>query len=218
MCSVKATNSATAGRNVTAGGRRRHRSVVNSITLLCPLGLLDPLRVLPWASIAQRAASRAVARATESLGQVLGRDLCEQLCLVSGAQDVDLGAGNGVEELLDNAEDTGEAPGRVDDVHLSETLGVVVLGDGGDSLQVAIDGCCLGDTDALQVQDGAGCLEEVAGLARAGGQTGVGHLLVLADEVLYHALLAGNLAEGSEVDLAELLNVYGAAILWTCCQ
>ena len=210
---VWTTNRSASGGNVTAGGGRRQRSVVNSIALLRPRGLLDPLRVLPWAGIAQLAATRAVTRTTEGLWQVLGRDLCEQLFLVSGAQDVDLGASDGVEELLDNAEDAGEAPGCVDNVHLAEALGVVVLRDGGDGLQVAVDGGCLGDTDALQVEDGARSLEEVAGLARAGGQTGVGHLFVLADEVLNHALLAGDLAEGSQVDVAELLDVYGATIL-----
>lgn len=53
----------------------------------------------------------------------------------------------------------------------------------------------------------------MAGLARAGGQTGVGHLFVFADEVLHHALLTGDLAKSSEVDVAELLNVDRAAIL-----
>jgi hypothetical protein len=54
----------------------------------------------------------------------------------------------------------------------------------------------------------------VAGLARASGQTRIGHLLVFTDKVLYHALLAGDLAKGGEVDVAELLDVQRAAILW----
>jgi hypothetical protein len=208
------TNRRASGRHIAARGGRGHGSVVDSITaLLRPLGLGDPLGILPWAGIAQRTATRAIARAAESLGQVLGRDLCEQLGLVAGAEDVDLGAGDGVEELLDDAEDAGEAPGCVDDIHLAETLGVVVLRDRRDGLQVAVDGGGLGDTDALQVKDGARGLEEVAGLARAGGQTGVGHLFVFADEVLHHALLAGDFAESSEVDVAELLDVERAAVL-----
>jgi hypothetical protein len=53
----------------------------------------------------------------------------------------------------------------------------------------------------------------VAGLARAGGETRVGHLLVLNDEVGQHALIGGDLAHGVEVDLAELLDVKRPAIL-----
>jgi hypothetical protein len=214
--SVSADDRCAGGRDVSTCSRRRQRRVVNSIAaLLRPLGLSNPLRILPWAGIAQRTATGTVARTAEDLGQILGWHLCQQLRLVSRAENVDLGARDRVEELLDDAEDARETPGCVDDVHLSEALGVVVLRDGGDGLQVAIDGGGLGDTDALQVEDGARGLEEVAGLARAGGQTGVGHLFVFADEVLHHALLAGDLAEGSEVDVAELLDVDWAAILQT---
>jgi hypothetical protein len=53
----------------------------------------------------------------------------------------------------------------------------------------------------------------VASLARASGQTRIGHLLVLADEVLNHALLAGDLANGGKVDVAKLLNVQRATVL-----
>jgi hypothetical protein len=202
------------GGNVGTGCGWGHSRVVDSIVaLLCPPGLLDPLRVLPWASVAQRTATRAVTGTTEFLRQVLGGNLCEQLCLVSRAQDVNLGAGDRVEELLDHAEDTRETPRRVDDVHLTETLGVVVLRDGRNSLQVAVDRCRLGNTDALQIEDGARGLEEVASLARASGQTRIGHLLVLADEVLNHALLAGDLANGGKVDVAKLLNVQRATVL-----
>jgi hypothetical protein len=185
----------------------------SGVGLLSPLGLLDPLLITPWASVAQSAAAGAVARSAKLLRQVLSWDLSKELLLVSAAEDVDLGAGDGVEELLDHAEDTREAPGGVDDVHLTETLGVVVLADGRDSLQVAVDGGGLGNADALEVHDCAGGLEQVARLAGTCRQTRVGHLLVLADEVLNHTLLAGDLLEGGEVDLAELLNVEGAAIL-----
>jgi hypothetical protein len=198
-----------------ASGRLRQRRVVNRIiaALLRPLGFLCPLSVPPGARIAQLAALLTLARPTERLGKVLRGDLCQQLGLVSAAQDVDLGAGDGVEELLDDAEDAGEAPGRVDDVHLTQTLRVVVLADLGHGAKVAVDGAGLADADALQVHDCARGLEEVAGFAGAGGEAGVGHLFVFADEVLNHAFLRGDLSEGGEVDIAELLDVEWAAIL-----
>jgi hypothetical protein len=200
------------------GGDRGNRGSGGSrgssgVAPLSPLGLLDPLLIAPWTRIAQRATTGAVARSAKLLRQVLSWDLSKELLLVSAAKNMDFGAGNGVKELLDHAEDTREAPGGVDDVHLTESLRVVVLTDGRDSLQIAVDGGGLGNTDALEVHDCARSLEQVARLAGACGQTRVGHLLVLADEVLDHTLLAGDLLEGGEVDLAELLDVEGAAIL-----
>lgn len=138
--SISASDRCAGRRYISTCSGRRQRSVVNGIVaLLRPLGLSNPLRILPWAGIAQCAATRAIACATESLGEVLSWDLCQQLSLVSGAQDVDLSARDRVEELLHDAEDAREAPGRVDDVHLSEALRVVVLRDGGDSTQITVD-------------------------------------------------------------------------------
>jgi hypothetical protein len=126
---------------------------------------------------------------------------------------VDLGTCNGVEELLDHAEDAGKTPGRVDDVHLAQTLGVVVLTDLRYGAQVAVHGGGLANTNTLQIHDCAGSLEEVARLAGAGRKTGVGHLFVFADKVLDHALLGRDLSECGEVDVAKLLDVERAAIL-----
>ena len=53
----------------------------------------------------------------------------------------------------------------------------------------------------------------MTGLAGAGGETRVGHLLVLDNEVGQHALVGGDLAHGVEVNLAELLDVQRPAIL-----
>lgn len=179
-----------------------------------PGGRARPLSLLPGTHIGQLTAALALASTAELLGEVLGGDLGKELLLVAGAEDVDLVNGDRVEEALDDGEDAAEAPGGVDDVQLAETLGVVVLRDLGGLADVAVDGGDAGDADALQVHDGAAGLEELAGLAGAGGQTGVGHLLVLGDEVLQHALGGGDLVHGIEVDLAQLLDVDGTAILW----
>lgn len=178
-----------------------------------PSGGASPLRLLPRALIGELAAALALAGTTELGGQVLGGDLGEQLRLVSAAEDVNLVDGDGVEETLDDAESAAEAPGGIDNVQLAQTLGVVVLGDLGSLANVSVDGGDAGDADTLQIHNGAAGLEQLAGLARAGGQTGVGQLLVLADEVLQHALTGGDLVHSVEVDLAELLDVDGAAIL-----
>jgi hypothetical protein len=181
--------------------------------LLCPLGLLGPLLIPPRPSVAELAGTLTHALTAKLLGQILGGYLREQLLLVPASEDVDLGARDRVEELLDDAEDAREAPGRVDDVHLAEALGVVVLRDCRDCLEVAVYGGGFRDTDALQIEDAARCLEEVARLAGAGGKTRVRHLLVLADQVLDHAFLRRDLVERGEVDLAELLDVDWAAVL-----
>ena len=173
----------------------------------------SPLGLLPRALVRELAATLALAGTAELNGEVLGGDLGEQLRLVSAAENVDLVDGDGVEETLDDAESAAEAPGGIDNVELAQTLGVVVLRDLGGLTDIAVDGGDAGDTNTLQIHNGAAGLEQLAGLAGAGGQTRVGQLLVLADEVLQHALTGGDLVHSVKVDLAELLDVDGAAIL-----
>lgn len=140
--------------------------------------------------------------------------MSEQLLLVTAAEDVDLGHGHGVEEGLDGTESAAEAPGGIDEVQLSQTLGVVVLRDVGGLLDVSVDGGNAGDSDTLEIHDCAAGLEELAGLAGACGQTGVGQLLVLGDQVLQHTVGGGDVVHLVQVDLAQLLDVDGAAILF----
>lgn len=183
-----------------------------------PLRGTGPLSLLPGAHVRELTATLTLARATELDGQVLSWDLGQKLLLVSAAEDVDLADGNGVKEALDGAEDAAEAPWRVDQVKLAETLGVVVLRDVGGLLDVAVDGRHTGDAHALQVHDGATGLKQLAGLARASRQAGVGQLLILAHQVLQHAVGSGDLVHLVQVDLAQLLDVDGATILfgWYC--
>ena len=75
--------------------------------------------------------------------------------MVAAAENVNLGDSDGVEELLDDAEDAGEAPGRVDDVKLAEPLRVVVLADGRGLLEVSVGAAHHAETDALKVHDRA---------------------------------------------------------------
>ena len=183
------------------------------LLVLCPLRRLHPLRILPGSRIAKRTATLTLARAAKLLGQVLLGHLRQQLGLVTRAEHVDLVDGDGVEEALDDAEDAGEAPGRVDQVQLAEPLRVVVLRDGRGHLHVSVHRADARQPDAFEVHDAAARLEELAGFARAGGEAGVGELFVLGDEVLKHAILVGDLVHGVEVDFAELLNVDRATVL-----
>ena len=75
--------------------------------------------------------------------------------MVAAAENVNLGDSDGVEELLDDAEDAGEAPGRVDDIKLAQSLGVVVLGDGRGLLEVSVGAAHHTKTDTLEVHDRA---------------------------------------------------------------
>ena len=151
--------------------------------------------------------------ATILLRQVLLRDLRIKLLVVAATKNVDLGHSDWVQELLDDAENARETPRRIDDVQATETLRVVVLTDARRLLQVPVDTGRLHEPHALQVHDCATSLEQVSGLARAGGQTRIGHLLVLDHEVLQHAVVAGDLAHGFEVDVAERFDVKRSSVL-----
>ncbi len=129
------------------------------------------------------------------------------------AEDVNLLHGDGIKEALDDAEDGGEAPGRVDEVELAEAFRVVVLRDGGGLLDVAVHGADAAEADAFQVHDGAAGLEQGAGFAGTCGQARVGDLFVFDDEVLQHAFGRRDLVHGVEVDFAELFDVDGSAVL-----
>lgn len=207
----RGSSSSLGSRRGSGGGSSNGRSI--GVGLLLPLGGTSPLLLAPGAHIAHVAAAGALAATAELLGEVLGRHLREELLGVAAAEDVDLGDGDGVEPGLDDVPDGAEAPGRVDEVELAETLGVVVLREGRRLLDVAEDLGGLGETDALEVHNGAARLEEDAGLARAGGQARVGQTLVLDGQVGKHALGCCDLVHGSQVDLAKLLDVDGAAIL-----
>ncbi len=129
------------------------------------------------------------------------------------AEDVNLLHGDGIKEALHDAEDGGEAPGRVDEVELAEAFRVVVLRDGGGLLDVAVHGADAAEADAFQVHDGAAGLEQGAGFAGAGGQARVGDLFVFDDEVLQHAFGRRDLVHGVEVDFAELFDIDWSAVL-----
>lgn len=169
--------------------------------------------VLTWTGVAQLTSTRAFASAAKLLGQILGRHLCQQLLLVTATEHVDLRNGDWVQEALDHAEDTAEAPRCVDEVQLSESLRVVVLADSRSTLNVSVNLVHLHQTHTLEVHDCAAGLEQLTGFARASGQTGIGDLLVLNNEVLQHALVGGDFPHGFEVNVSVLLNVDWSAIL-----
>lgn len=126
---------------------------------------------------------------------------------------MDLVDSDRVQETLDHAEDAAESPRRIDDVELAEAFGVVVLTDGRGLADVAVDTAGFAKTDALEVHDGAARLEEVTGKTGAGGEAWVSHFFVLADKVGEHAVGSCDFIHCSQVDLAELFNVDGTAVL-----
>lgn len=126
---------------------------------------------------------------------------------------MDLFNGDGVEEALDDAENAAETPGGIDQVQLTQTLGVVVLRNGRSLTNVSVHGGDVGDPDTLQVHDCAAGFHQAVGLARTGGQAGVRQLFVFADQVLQHSFAGGDLVHGVEVDLAQFFDVDGSAIL-----
>ena len=200
------------GTGRPAGGRVGNH-IVLLVVLLLPLGGPRPLGLAPRAHVAELATAGALALSAKGLGQVLGRHLLEQVLLVRAAQDVDLLHRDGVEPGLNHVPHAAEAPGRVDQVQAAEALGVVVLAERADLLDVAKDRGRLHEADALEVHDAAASLEEVAALAAARREARVGEALVFDGEVRQHALLGRDLGHGGEVDGAELLDVDGAAIL-----
>jgi len=120
---------------------------------------------------------------------------------------------NWIQKPLDNSEHTGKTPWRVDDVQLAQTLGIMILGDRRGLLDVAVDAGYACYAHTLHVHDGAACFEEFAGLAGAGGESGVGDFLVFDDEVGEHAFGGGDFVHGVQVDVAVLFDVDWAAIL-----
>ena len=180
---------------------------------LSPLRRARPLGILPGPHIAELAASRTRTVAAKLLGQVLLGNLAQQLGLVMAAEDVDLLDGDGVEEALDDAEDGGEAPGRVDQIEFAQPLRVVVLRDGRGLLHVAVHRRHPAQADAFQVHDRAARLQQRAGLARTRRQPRVRHLFVFHHQVLQHPLRRRDLVHGVEVDFAELFDVDGSAVL-----
>jgi hypothetical protein len=77
---------------------------------------VSPLRLLPWAYFREFAATLALEGATELDGQVLRKHLAQQFLLIVTAEDVNLVNSDGIEEALDDAEYTAEAPGSIDEV------------------------------------------------------------------------------------------------------
>ena len=124
--------------------------------LASPLDLRTPaLLLMPGTCIAQRAATLAIALAAKLLGQVLRRNLREELLLVRGANDVDLLDRDLVEPWLDDSPHGCERPRRVDDVELAHGLWVSVLADARCLHHVVLHPVEGGDTDTLEIEDGA---------------------------------------------------------------
>ena len=184
-----------------------------SLLWLSPLGSANPLVLFPRTEVSKLTATLTLASTAKLNGQVLSGDLGQKLLLVSAVEDVDLANGDRVKEALEGAEHAAEAPRGVDQVQLTEALGVVVLGNIGGLLDVSVDGGHAGDPNALQVHDCAAGLEKLASLAGAGEETWVAQLLGLGHEVLEHAFACCDLVHLVQVDLAQFLNVHGASIL-----
>lgn len=131
---------------------------------------------------------------------------------------MDLGNSDGIQPALDDAPDGRESPRGVDQVELTQALGVVVLRDDGDLADVVVDRGDLGQCDALEIHDAAAGFKQGAGLARAGRETRVRDTLILDGQVREHALSGGDLVHGVQVNSTESLNVQRTAILERMCE
>ena len=154
-----------------------------------------------------------ITRPAKQFREILLRHLCEQLSLITTTKNMNFRNGNRIQPPLDDGKNAAEAPGGVDQIEFPETLGVVVLADGGGLLDVAVDGGDFGDADAFEVHDRAAGFEQFTGFAGAGGEAGVGELFVLVYEVLEHAFRGGDFVHGVEIDAAQLLDVDGSTVL-----
>ena len=124
-----------------------------------PFGGTSPFRILPWTGIAQFTTTLTFTSATKFLGKILLGHLRKQFGLIVRSQHLDLIDRNRVQESLDSTEDAAESPGCVDQVQLTQTFGVVVLRNGGGLTDVSINRRDAGDSDALEVHDGAAGFE-----------------------------------------------------------
>lgn len=131
----------------------------SSFSRSSPLGRTSPFRILPWTSIAQFTTTLTFTSTTKLLWQMLLGHLRKQFGLIVRSQHLDLVDRNRVQESLDSVEDAAESPGCVDQVQLTQTFGVVVLRNGGGLTDVSIDRRDAGDSDALEVHDGAAGFE-----------------------------------------------------------
>jgi hypothetical protein len=107
---------------------------------------------------------------------------------------------DGVDPPFDNRPYSGKAPGRIDEIEAPETLGVVVLREGGRLFDVGVNLGHFAQVHPLEVHYSTASLEQVAGLATAGWQARVGKPLILNREVGEHAIRRGNLVHSIQID------------------
>jgi hypothetical protein len=168
---------------------------------------------VPRARIAHTAPARARTGTSELLRQILRRDLREELILVPATQDIDLRYRHRVEPALDEVPYRGEAPWRIDDIELAHALRVAILPDGARCVHVIFHLVERAEGDVGEVEDRAGRLDGVTHLGGGGRETVGEELFVLVDELFEHTVLGSYGVEGFDVELADLLDVHGTAVL-----
>lgn len=123
----------------------------DDVSLLVPV---DEIEVVPRSPVVSQ---RRLVVASEEVGQLIGVDVLQELLLVRAAYDLDFLPCFLVQECFHDGPHACENPGRVDDHHLTELLGVVVLCDLGAQLHEGL--CALAEQrhgEARHVQDGEG--------------------------------------------------------------
>jgi hypothetical protein len=165
----------------------RRPTLIRSATLLLPLRLPHPLRVLPRPIITVLASALTFTIPTELLRQILRWYLSQNLALVPTTQHMNLRDGHRIQKPLDHTKGARESPRRVDDIQFPQAFRVVVLRNRGGGFDVSVDAGDLAYPDAFHVHDGAARLEEFACFAATGREAGVGDFFVLDHEVLEHA-------------------------------
>lgn len=142
------------------------------------------LGVIPRTLVGQRASAFAFASPPELRWQVLLWNLLQQGILVLASQNRNLGNGNLVEPRLHKSPHSGEQVRRVDDIEFTHAFRVVILSDFGCLANIILDVVKTTESDAVQIENSAGCLDRVTDRSRACGESLIDELLVLPDEML----------------------------------
>ena len=117
---------------------------------------------LPRALIAQGAAAFALTSSAEKLWQVLLRYLSKQLGLITTSKNVDLLNSHRVKKAFYHAKDRGEAPRRIYQIELPQSLRIVVLGDCRSLFDIAVHRAHFGDANSFEIHDAATSFEQLS--------------------------------------------------------
>ena len=111
------------------------------------------LRLVPWASIAERAPTRAFAGSSKFFREILLWNLFKELRLTIA--NIDLADGDLVEPWLNEPPDGAKPPWGIYDVEFAHAFGIVFLAYLGGLVDIILDCHKVGESDVVEIEDGA---------------------------------------------------------------